>query len=429
MKKAISKIVAFLLLAMMFSMSAACATNKGNVLYVVNFKPEFQEYYEYINEKFEEKEGIKVEYVSVDTTNYSNVLSSRFQSGLLDVFFSQIDYMINGQSDYMLELTDMGVEDLFEPDVLESCKIDGKVYTLPLTRNMNTVFYNKKIFEEYEIEVPKTYAEFISVCETLQNLVSNPVGGKTKIAAPILLSGKTEWAVNMMTNQIYLEYVLSQQPNFYDDLKKNEDYAKVNNAVWTEAFTRIKNISPYLNSTFAGLDYSTSSIYFSNGNKGAYYAMMPDGSWNYSQIMKANPSFEVGCFSLPGADSEEDCNITPTKLGYTVSIFKNTQKAEYCKKYIQFLFEEENYEKFLNDTMSASVIPSVPSDNAFVNAMYNQSGETYFSTDSLRGRYLPLEPQASDVIQMLQGKMEVSTVLNNWNTKIAEAYKDWSQYV
>lgn len=46
------------------------------------------------------------------------------------------------------------------PEALDSCRVDGRVYGLPFGMNCPALIYNKKMFEEKHIKVPRTWEEF-----------------------------------------------------------------------------------------------------------------------------------------------------------------------------------------------------------------------------------------------------------------------------
>ena len=82
---------------------SACGGPRKDTLYVLSFKPEYNEIFEEVNEIFlaENPEIKKVDYKAVDTNSYNNVFTSRIQSGYLDVFTSEVTYMMQGTNAYM----------------------------------------------------------------------------------------------------------------------------------------------------------------------------------------------------------------------------------------------------------------------------------------------------------------------------------------
>ena len=63
-------------------------------------------------------------------------------------------------------------------DIKESFTVDGKAYAVPYSIIYNTVIYNKNVFAEYNLEVPKTFDEFLDVCQTLKDNGITPIALK-----------------------------------------------------------------------------------------------------------------------------------------------------------------------------------------------------------------------------------------------------------
>ena len=57
--------------------------------------------------------------------------------------------------------------DSFLEGVLDYFTYDGEVYAIPSQIAYCTMFYNQDIFEQYDLEVPQTYEDFLNICETL----------------------------------------------------------------------------------------------------------------------------------------------------------------------------------------------------------------------------------------------------------------------
>ena len=74
--------------------------------------------------------------------------------------------------------------DSFNQGILTTGQVDGKQYSLPIRTCVNFMLYNTEIFEQYNLEVPTTWDEFMDVCETLK---SNGV-------TPIAMGDGEQWA-------------------------------------------------------------------------------------------------------------------------------------------------------------------------------------------------------------------------------------------
>ncbi len=92
--------------------------------------------------------------------------------------------------------------------------VDGKQYFVPASWYWWAVYYRKDIFEEYDLEPPETWDEFLEICETLK---SNGV-------TPLTIGTKYRWTaaawfdyLNMRVNgpQFHIDLMLGKEA--YDD--------------------------------------------------------------------------------------------------------------------------------------------------------------------------------------------------------------------
>ena len=73
-------------------------------------------------------------------------------------------------------LQDEGLYDRFYKTALRYQEFtDGSMYTLPLEYHVEMIWYNKDIFKENGVEVPKTMDEWLGVCKTLKDNGITPI--------------------------------------------------------------------------------------------------------------------------------------------------------------------------------------------------------------------------------------------------------------
>ncbi|MBK8022620.1 MAG: carbohydrate ABC transporter substrate-binding protein [Chloroflexi bacterium] len=125
--------------------------------------------------RFEEETGIHVDYQIVPSDQYFTLLQTRLNTGeATDIYGGQsgvtdliVNYNVEANA---VDLSGEAWVARMDPLVLAQATVNGKVYGLTLwdvTGTTWVVNYNKTIFEENNLSVPSTYAEFKSVCETL----------------------------------------------------------------------------------------------------------------------------------------------------------------------------------------------------------------------------------------------------------------------
>ncbi|PLV59927.1 ABC transporter substrate-binding protein [Thermotoga sp. KOL6] len=85
------------------------------------------------------------------------------------------------------------LDDIFAPETFEdyfpaafrsACEYDGKIYFIPQSWYWWGVYYRKSVFEKYGITPPKTWDEFLKVCETLKENGITPITIGTKYLWP-----------------------------------------------------------------------------------------------------------------------------------------------------------------------------------------------------------------------------------------------------
>ena len=111
-----------------------------------------------------------------------------------DIFFSWGYNFLKEfvQADKILDITDyykkFGYEEEINSDVLSGFTFDEKIYGIPI-QGFNVVLYvNRNLFEQYNLEYPKTYEELLDVIEVF----------KANNIVPISIGGQEPWVLSFM---------------------------------------------------------------------------------------------------------------------------------------------------------------------------------------------------------------------------------------
>lgn len=121
---------------------------------------------EAINKKMDGK--YEMEYTYVSNTDFNNVISTQLASG------EGPDIIMDG-SNFPAEIKAGNVEDISEYDFVSEfneagmslCTAEGKVYGIPSYGWFSGIWCNQDILDECGVEIPKTFDEFVSACETI----------------------------------------------------------------------------------------------------------------------------------------------------------------------------------------------------------------------------------------------------------------------
>jgi len=277
------------------------------------------------------------------------------------------------------DVIDSQLKDAFIPGVKESYAVDGKTYGMPLELNISYIFYNKEIFKKYNLEVPKTYDEFLNVVKTLKQngVVPATVGAKDGWPASFWFMYLADriGGPTVLTDAIHGKTKLDSP----DVIKAADEVKKL---VDMGAFE--KGASALSNDDAKG--------YFMNEKA----AMFLTATWelpNYTTSPDVKQEFKdkVGYFKFPLYDGGKGTDINSYVGGPGVGLFvaQDSKVKKDAKDFAAFLVKEWG-EKSVKD---AGVIPATKVDTSKLNLapMYNDilndlSGAsnvtTYFDTQA-----------------------------------------------
>ena len=119
--------------------------------------------------------GYTVESISEQNDNYKEKLIVAMSSGECpDMYTSwsggpMIEYIEAGFAQPLDELYEKyGLKEKYMDAALAQATYDGKLYAVPVYNvSLAGIFYNKEIFERYNLEVPSTVSELEAVCDRL----------------------------------------------------------------------------------------------------------------------------------------------------------------------------------------------------------------------------------------------------------------------
>lgn len=357
------KLVSVLLCAgMIVSMAAGCGSNESGsgkkeeakssdgkvVLNVINYHVGTDyaaEYYDYLFTEFqktEEGKNVEFKFEEIPTTDaYNQKIKLLISSGdLPDIVLNGGNNIINlaVESGKVQDLTSYFEEDAewkaqFDESSLEFNSVDGKIYGVPVSKEISYIYYNKELFEQAGLEAPdvayETWDDFFKACDTLKEKGITPLGMDT---------ADLGWLTNLWYSGLI--GTGGETGNEFMNTMYPTDY---NTPEVEKATTDLQNmLANYTTADAVGGKYDTMATHFFNSE----VAMFPNGPWMIPDIRseeKAPEGFydKVGIMLLP----EYGMEMVPTP-GDMVGA-KDQDKIDAAVAFLKFETSIENQLKGL----------------------------------------------------------------------------------
>lgn len=217
----------------------------------------------------------------------------------------------------------------------------GKYYNIPTSVGGALGFYyNKAFFDKHGFEEPKTYAEFLALCEAIK---------ATGEMAPIVVGASDIWHMGFMWMTYYINELTSIDQDFIKHLYTGE--AKWTDQIAVDCFTKYADVflKGYVEEGFM----STPDNQITSMLVGEKAAMFISGTHMVNQIVAADPEFEFGWFALPGEDGSLRLWGGPSLSGltYSADIIDDEDKVIASNLFIKYWLSEAVYIDYLK-TMS-----------------------------------------------------------------------------
>ena len=273
-----------------------------------------------------------------------------------DLFFTWDGEWVKrfAQNGTILDLTPYLTEDpefhqAFNQGILTTGQVDGKQYSLPIRTCVNFVLYNTAIFEEYNISVPKTWDEFMNVCEVLKenNITPIALGDAEQWAAAHYISALNVQLVPLATieDDYYLVTGAFEDPGYVQALQLLKDMSEKGYFMDGMPSTS-QNIAKEM---FAA--GQTAMIYDQCASfKTQYYDKMEEGSWDI--------------FPLPVVDGASgDLDMMVAWIDQ-FAVSSQCKHPEVVMDFLKYFYSVENQKKMQQEIGFVSCVNAASADTS-----------------------------------------------------------------
>ncbi|SDW47352.1 ABC transporter substrate-binding protein [Paenibacillus sp. CF384] len=399
------------------SSNATEASTEPVTISFMHFKSDVTDGIQKIVDQFEAANpNIKVDVQPVKYDDYYTILKTKLAGGdILDVFTlnagAQAKLFVDGG--YVEDLTGQEFLNNFDADVLTSQASDGKNYIMPLNAGPIAVFYNKNIYNELNLEVPRTFDDMI------ENAKKIKAAGKT----PFALGWKDGWPLGMWIGRdLPSNTALAvNQPDFFDKLETGGAKFADNPAMQT-TLDHAQQIFDLGNKDQLGLGYNDVVDLFAKGDVGMMYM----GTWPLADIQKKNPDLYntgIGYFPYPFSN-DESLNKLEFNPDASLALGSKSQHKEAALKFLAFMASKEGGDAWVKNTNTLSYVKGATTDIApALNDLkpYFDNGQLYNSQAYMAKTTIDWTGQLIQHLQKMFFKKEtpeqVITALDDWVSK------------
>lgn len=245
--------------------------------------------------------------------------------------------------DDKVEGKDITYKDLFKPESLNLGRVDGKIMLAPSDTSFLGWIYNKKLMSDNGWTVPKTWDEFMALCEKI----------KAKGIAPFTYQGiYPYYMIFGYINEAISAY--GGEQGYKDTLLLgkqgawNSDYAK--KTIQNIADMRDKGY--FLEGTTA-LNHTQAQMEFINGRA----AFIPCGTWFEQEMKDSLPEgFEIGFMPIP-IDASGKLYVGITQCYFAVP--KQAKNYDAAKAWIQFIYNDVRVQEIYTEHTMLPVLKEV----------------------------------------------------------------------
>jgi raffinose/stachyose/melibiose transport system substrate-binding protein len=279
---------------------------------------------------------IEVVFQATIPAQYSASISAKLEGGnagdliTLIPFDASLKLFNRG---WLASLNDLGGLDNYPQVAKDAWSTDDQsdLFGVPMASVSHGFMYNKDIFKELGLSVPKTESEFFSVLEKIKS-DGNYI--------PLAIGTADTWAISTMGFQ-------NIGPNYWEGEKGRKGILtgdeKFTDDHYVSLFETLGKWSNYMADGYQAQTYPDSQNLFTLGDAAIY----PTGSWEIFTFSQ-NADFEFSAFAPPTRDGQSNCFIDDhTDIG--IGLNSKAKNPEEAKVFLEWLTGAEFAEIFANE--------------------------------------------------------------------------------
>ncbi len=296
---------------------------------------------------------------------------------------------------------------------------DGFMYTMPLSKSTEVLYYNKDVFAKHNLQVPTTWDELEQVCKKLKELYPDSI--------PLGYDSEANWFITM-TEQLKTPYTSATGEHFLFDTAENQAFMKKFTEWYLKGYVTTQEIYDSYTSKLFVEQKSFMSI---GSSAGATHQRPTKGD-------NGEYPFDVGIATIPQADPN---NKKVISQGPSLCIFNGTEDEIVASwPFVKFLTTNVAFQaEFGMVSGYVPVIESVAQNEIYANFIAGADGgdniaalsakvcleqkDAYYTSPAFNGSSVARD-QVGTLVQTCFINCELSGNAAEYDAIIAKAFED-----
>lgn len=289
---------------------------------------------------------IKVVQTAHKNTEYNTILSASLSGGAGPDIFQGRAYggLATFADSGFLEPLESWMPELknFSENALlgATSPTDGKIYGSPSVSQTVFMYYNKDVYKELGLSIPKTWNELIQNFEASRKAGYIPLGNGAKEGwcLETLLGGM---GAAFYGGTDFYNAVIAGEKNFEDP-------------AFIRMIEQMKTLTKYMPDMYMGVSYDDMRSNFINEMSPHLIA----GSYEAAYFRGQNPDLDFGIFAVPGEKATDPAYVS-VYADMNFAMNANSPKKDAAIKFLKFLSSKEFGKAMVTEMQMVSAIPGV----------------------------------------------------------------------
>lgn len=383
------------------TLPACTSASGGSTILFHQSKPEAIPYFSQLARDFTaSQEQFSVQHDIATNLSASFVRNSPPDLGCLNYNLEMGRFMERGA---LADLADLPEAATIREDVAELtdwyATYEDRTSVLPYSVTAASVIYNRRIFAEHGLEIPTTWEEFLTVCETLAAAEVTPIYA-TFLDPWTIAQGLFDYTVG---GQVDVRSFYEQMHEIGEDVGPDSDVSFQRTLL--EPVQRMVELLEFANPDAGSRGYGDGNTAFAQEQAAMYF----QGPWAFGEIAKAGTDLDLGTFPLPMTDDPADLKVR-VNIDLSLWVPEASDEQEGARAFLQFLMQPEVQDPYNAEFLAFSTTDSAPpvTDERIAEMQqYYDEGRFYMGAS----QFIPNSIPAENYIQSIVGGADPEQIL------------------